>query len=144
MQKGEEMNKPSHFIDLSLLKSHPAFRAIFIARFISIVALGMLAVAVPVQIQQMTKSPLLVGLGVTVAACGMFIGLLTGGVLADRYERKKLILFARSTCGLGFVGLAINAALPDPSLTAVYLLGLWDGFFGAIGVTARLAKIASS
>lgn len=139
MQKGEYMNKPSHFIDLSLLKSHPAFRAVFIARFISIVALGMLAVAVPVQIQQMTQSSLLVGLGVTVAACGMFIGLLTGGVLADRYERKKLILLARSTCGLGFVGLAINAALPEPSLSAVYLLGLWDGFFGAIGVTALLA-----
>ena len=139
MQKGEQMNKSSHFIDLSLLKTHAAFRAVFIARFISIVALGMLAVAVPVQIQQMTQSPLLVGLAVTLAASGMFIGLLTGGVLADRYERKKLILIARSTCGLGFVALAINAALPQPSLIAVYLLGFWDGFFGAIGVTALLA-----
>jgi len=139
VQKGEQMNKPSHFIDLSLLKTHAAFRAVFIARFISIVALGMLAVAVPVQIQQMTRSPLLVGLAVTLSASGMFIGLLFGGVLADRYERKKLILFARSTCGLGFVALAVNAALPAPSLTAVYLLGFWDGFFGAIGVTALLA-----
>lgn len=139
MQKGERMNKSSHFIDLSLLKTHAAFRAVFIARFISIVALGMLAVAVPVQIQQMTHSPLLVGLAVTLAASGMFIGLLTGGVLADRYERKKLILFARSTCGLGFVALAVNATLPEPSLIAVYLLGFWDGFFGAIGVTALLA-----
>ncbi len=139
MQKGEQMNKSSHFIDLSLLKTHAAFRAVFIARFISIVALGMLAVAVPVQIQQMTHSPLLVGLAVTLAASGMFIGLLTGGVLADRYERKKLILLARSTCGLGFIALAINAALPQPSLIAVYLLGFWDGFFGAIGVTALLA-----
>lgn len=139
MHKGEQMNKSSHFIDLSLLKTHAAFRAVFIARFISIVALGMLAVAVPVQIQQMTQSPLLVGLAVTLAASGMFIGLLTGGVLADRYERKKLILIARSTCGLGFIALAINAALPHPSLIAVYLLGFWDGFFGAIGVTALLA-----
>lgn len=133
------MNKSSHFIDLSLLKTHPAFRAVFIARFISIVALGMLAVAVPMQIQHLTHSPLLVGLAVTLAAAGMFIGLLTGGVLADRHERKKLILFARSTCGLGFIALAINAALPEPSLIAVYLLGFWDGFFGAIGVTALLA-----
>lgn len=139
MQKGEHMNKSSHFIDLSLLRTHAAFRAVFIARFISIVALGMLAVAVPVQIQQMTHSPLLVGLAVTLAASGMFIGLIMGGVLADRYERKKLILFARSTCGIGFVALAVNAALPHPSLVAVYLLGFWDGFFGAIGVTALLA-----
>lgn len=133
------MNKPSPLIDLSLLKTHPAFRAVFIARFISIVALGMLAVAVPVQIQQLTRSPALVGLAVTLAGAGMFVGLLTGGVLADRYERKRLILIARSTCGLGFVALAINASLPTPSVSAVFLLGLWDGFFGAIGVTALLA-----
>ncbi len=139
MQKSDVMNKPSHFIDLSLLRTHPAFRAIFIARFISIVALGMLAVAVPVQIQQLTQSPLLVGLAVTLAGAGMFIGLLTGGVLADRYERRRLILFARSTCGLGFVALCINALLPSPSVIAVFVLGLWDGFFGAIGVTALLA-----
>ena len=139
MQKGDVMNKPSHFIDLSLLKTHPAFRAVFIARFISIVALGMLAVAVPVQIQQLTQSPLLVGLAVTLAGAGMFIGLLTGGVLADRYERRRLILFARSTCGLGFVALCVNALLPAPSVIAVFVLGLWDGFFGAIGVTALLA-----
>ncbi|WP_048783868.1 enterobactin transporter EntS, partial [Pantoea vagans] len=133
------MNKPSHLIDLSLLKTHPAFRAVFIARFISIVALGMLAIAVPVQIQQLTRSPALVGLAVTLAGAGMFVGLLTGGVLADRYERKRLILIARSTCGLGFVALAVNASLPTPSVSAVFLLGLWDGFFGAIGVTALLA-----
>lgn len=133
------MNKSSHFIDFSLLKSHPAFRAVFVVRFISIVALGMLAVAIPVQIQQLTHSSLLVGLAVTVAGVGMFVGLLTGGVLADRHERKKLILFARSTCGAGFVALAINASLPEPSVVAVFVLGLWDGFFGAIGVTALLA-----
>lgn len=126
--KSDVMNKPSHFIDLSLLRTHPAFRAIFIARFISIVALGMLAVAVPVQIQQLTQSPLLVGLAVTLAGAGMFIGLLTGGVLADRYERRRLIVFARSTCGLGFVALCINALLPSPSVIAVFVLGLWDGF----------------
>ncbi len=133
------MNKPSWFIDLGLLATHPAFRAVFVARFISILALGMLAVAVPVQIQAMTHSPLLVGLSVTLAGGAMFVGLLLGGVLADRYERKSLILFARSTCGVGFVALCVNAALPQPSLLAVYLLALWDGFFGAIGVTALLA-----
>lgn len=69
----------------------------------------------------------------------MFIGLMAGGVLADRYERKKLILLARGTCGVGFVGLCLNAMLPEPSLIAIYLLGLWDGFFASIGVTALLA-----
>ncbi len=48
-------------------------------------------------------------------------------MLADRYERKRLILLARGTCGVGFVGLCLNALLPEPSLAAIYLLGIWDG-----------------
>lgn len=34
------MNKQSRLLNLSLLKTHPAFRAVFLARFISIVSLG--------------------------------------------------------------------------------------------------------
>ena len=133
------MNRHSLLLNLSLLKTHPAYRAVFLARFISILALGLLGVAVPVQIQTLTGSPFQVGLAVTLTGAAMFIGLMTGGVLADRHERKTLILLARSTCGIGFIGLWINAVLPAPSLIAIYLLGLWDGFFGAIGVTALLA-----
>ncbi len=71
----------------------------------------------------------------------MFIGLMLGGVLADRYDRRKLILFARGTCGLGFVALSLNAFAPAPSLWALYLLAAWDGFFGALGMTALMAVI---
>ena len=133
------MNRNSLLLNLSLLKTHPAFRAVFLARFISIVSLGLLGVAVPVQIQTLTGSSLQVGLAVTLTGGSMFIGLMMGGVLADRHERRRLILLARSTCGLGFIGLTLNAALAAPSLAAIYLLGVWDGFFGAIGVTALLA-----
>lgn len=55
------MNKQSRLLNLSLLKTHPAFRAVFLARFISIVSLGLLGVAVPVQIQMMTHSTRQVG-----------------------------------------------------------------------------------
>lgn len=76
-------------LNLSLLKTHPAFRAVFLARFISIVSLGLLGVAVPVQIQMMTHSTAEIGLSVTLTGGAMFIGLMVGGVLADRYERKR-------------------------------------------------------
>ncbi|EIC84585.1 enterobactin transporter EntS [Serratia sp. M24T3] len=133
------MDNSSILLNFSLLKTHPAFRSVFCARFISILALGLLGIALPVQIQALTGSTLLVGLAVTLAGSGMFVGLLLGGVMADRYERRRLILFARSTCGLGFIGLCINATLPAPSLFAIYVLSVWDGFFGAVGVTALLA-----
>ena len=101
------MNKQSWLLNLSLLKTHPAFRAVFLARFISIVSLGLLGVAVPVQIQMMTHSTWQVGLSVTLTGGAMFVGLMVGGVLADRYERKKVILLARGTCGIGFIGLCL-------------------------------------
>ncbi len=144
------MNQKSWLLNLSLLKTHPAYRAVFIARFISILSLGLLGVAVPVQIQTMTHSSWLVGLSVTLTGGAMFIGLMVGGVLADRYERKKLILLARGTCGVGFIGLCLNAMLPEPSLMAIYPLGLWDGFFaslrrdGAAGGDARAGRAGKS
>lgn len=95
------MNRQSWLLNLSLLKTHPAFRAVFIARFISILSLGLLGVAIPVQIQMMTHSTWQVGLSVTLTGASMFVGLMVGGVLADRYERKRLILLARGTCGVG-------------------------------------------
>ncbi|KAA0684907.1 enterobactin transporter EntS [Azospirillum brasilense] len=129
------------FVDVSLLKSNPDFRRVLIARTISLMALGLLSVAVPLQVYALTGSSLQVGMAAACDGVGMFLGLLLGGVLADRTDRRRLILVARSVCGLGFLGLAANAALPSPSLPAIYALSFWDGFFGAIGVNALLAAM---
>ncbi|WP_114859470.1 enterobactin transporter EntS [Azospirillum brasilense] len=129
------------FVDVSLLKTNPDFRRVLIARTISLMALGLLSVAVPLQVYALTGSSLQVGVAAACDGTGMFLGLLLGGVLADRVDRRQLILVARSVCGLGFLGLAANAALPSPSLPAIYALSFWDGFFGAIGVNALLAAM---
>ncbi|CAO3454399.1 Uncharacterized MFS-type transporter [Azospirillum argentinense] len=129
------------FVDVSLLKTNPDFRRVLIARTISLMALGLLSVAVPLQVYALTGSSLQVGVAAACDGTGMFLGLLLGGVLADRVDRRRLILVARSVCGLGFLGLAANAALPSPSLPAIYALSFWDGFFGAIGVNALLAAM---
>ncbi|WP_221797926.1 enterobactin transporter EntS [Oceanobacter mangrovi] len=134
--------KRSLMVDFGLLASNRDFRNVFIARTISLLGLGMLSVALPIQVFDLTADSFQVGLVMSLEGIGLFIGLLYGGVLADRYNRKRLILLARGICGLGFVGLAANAMwLPEPSLYAIWLLAIWDGFFGAIGVTALLAAM---
>ena len=135
------MSKKNIMLDFSLLKTNANFRAIFIARLMSVLGIGMLNVAVPVQIYELTGSSLQVGYAVALDGIGMFIGLMLGGVLADRMDRKYLILFSRFICGVGFVLLAGNAYLSQPSLWAVYAISLWDGFFSAIGMTALMASI---
>ena len=128
-------------LDFSLLKENPHFRMVFIARMMSVLALGMMTVAVPIQIHQMTGSTLQVGLIMALDGIGMFVGLLIGGVLADKYDRRKLILIARATCGIGFGALALNSLLANSSLAALYILSVWDGFFGAMGMTALMASL---
>lgn len=135
------MNKKSIFVDLGLLKINRDFRNVFIARTISLLGLGMLSVAIPLQVYALTGDSFFVGLALALEGTGLFVGLLLGGVLADRYDRKKIILFARVTCGLGFIGLAINAWLPEPLLWIIFMLSMWDGFFGALGITALLAAM---
>nr|WP_284143506.1 enterobactin transporter EntS [Vibrio alginolyticus] len=135
------MKMPKIMLDFSLLKENPNFRMVFIARMMSILALGMMTVAVPMQIHQMTGSTLQVGMIMALDGIGMFVGLLIGGVLADKYDRRKLILFARTTCGIGFGALALNSLLAESSLVALYVLSVWDGFFGAMGMTALMASL---
>ncbi|MDE8602768.1 enterobactin transporter EntS [Marinomonas sp. RSW2] len=135
------MSKSKIMLDFSLLKTNANFRAIFIARLMSVLGIGMLNVAVPVQIYELTGSSLQVGFAVALDGMGMFVGLMLGGVLADRMDRKWLILASRFICGVGFVLLALNAYLSEPSIWAVYAISLWDGFFSAIGLTALMASI---
>ncbi|MEN3031444.1 enterobactin transporter EntS [Chromobacterium amazonense] len=135
------MKKSPILVDFSLLRLNPHFRCIFIARLISVFAFGILMVAVPVQIHQLTGSPLQVGMAMALDGIGMFAGLMCGGVLADRMDRRRLILLGRSSCGLGFLALAANGFLEQPSLAALYAVSAWDGFFSGIGITSLMASI---
>ncbi len=128
-------------VDLSLLKHNQSFRTLITARGISLLGLGFIAVSMPIQIFMLTGSSVCVGIAAFLDSIGMFAGLLLGGLLADRYDRRVLILFARSTCGIGFAGLALNAGLATPSVLLVYGLSLWDGFFGALGLSALAAAM---
>ncbi|MGC1510224.1 enterobactin transporter EntS [Ketobacter sp. MCCC 1A13808] len=135
------MGKPSIVVDFGLLKTNRHFRAIFVARMMSVFALGILLVAVPVQIHELTGSTVQVGIAMAMDGVGMFVGLMCGGVLADRFDRRKLILLARFLCGAGFLVLALNSFISEPSVLALYIVSVWDGFFGAMGITALMAAI---
>ncbi len=127
------------FIRLSLLKENDQYRRLLIARTLSLLGLGFLIVAVPVQVYHLTGSSLWVALAGASDAAGLFLGLLVGGVLADTRDQRSLILMARSVCGLGFAALTVNALLSSPSVLVLVGLAFIDGFFGAIGVAALMA-----
>ncbi|GGT96864.1 enterobactin transporter EntS [Actinomadura citrea] len=126
-------------IDVGPLRDSRPFRNVFIARTVSVFGIGMLAVALPVQVYDLTGSTVHVG-GVSAAeGFALLAGFLWGGVLADRHDRRRLMLRARAAAGIGFVLLALNAFLPAPSLAALYALAAWDGLMTGVSITALLA-----
>ncbi|TDC55642.1 enterobactin transporter EntS [Actinomadura sp. KC345] len=130
-------------MDIGPLRDSKPFRNVFIARTVSVFGIGMLAVALPVQVYALTGSTVHVGAVAAAEGFALLAGFLWGGVLADRHDRRTLMLRARTAAGIGFVLLAVNAFLPSPSVAALYVLAAWDGLATGVSVTALLAATPS-
>ncbi|AZG44373.1 enterobactin transporter EntS [Gordonia insulae] len=134
----------SLLIDISPLRESAPFRRIFVARLISLIGIGLLLVSVPVQMYDLTGSSAQVGAATAVTGITTFVGMLVGGSLADRFDRKRLILVGRGGAALSFAGLAVNAfgILPGtPSVAALYALAGIDGLIGALSTSALMAAV---
>ena len=79
-------------------------------------------VALPFQIKELTNSYLAVGAIGAVELIPLIIFGLYGGVLADRYDRKKLIWVSEFGSMVLTTALLINSILPQPSLLAIYVI----------------------
>lgn len=126
-------------LDVSPLRASRDFRFIFLARLISLLGIGLLVVAVPVQTYQLTRSTLHVGGVATTMGVALFVGSLWGGILADRFERKRTIQLARTVAGVGFLVLGLNSLLHSPMLWVIYLVAVADGVAGGVSGTALMA-----
>ncbi|SEG73786.1 MFS transporter, ENTS family, enterobactin (siderophore) exporter [Thermomonospora echinospora] len=126
-------------MDISPLRTSRPFRNVFVARTVSVFGIGMLMVALPVQVHEMTGSTVHVGAVAAASGFALLAGFLWGGVLADRHDRRRLMLRARTAAAVGFALLTVNAFLPSPSLGALYVLAAWDGLATGVSVTALLA-----
>lgn len=108
-------------IDISPLRENRDFRRLFIAASISRLGSYATYVALPFQMAHITGSYVSVGL-IGVAELGplIFFGLY-GGVLADRIDRRRLVMWTElglmAVCGI----LIANSAQARPSTTPLYV-----------------------
>ncbi|GAA1407049.1 MFS transporter [Glutamicibacter uratoxydans] len=130
-----------HAIDLGPLRSSRSFSVIFWGRLVSIAGIGVLSTAIPLQVYSLTGSSVQVALVATVMGLAGFAGALGGGLLADRLDRRRLILAARSAAIVGFILLAVNAFLAEPHLAAFHIAAAVDGLAGGISATALSAAV---
>ena len=110
------------FIDIRPLRHNTAFRRLFASQFISGLGTMVSYVAVPWQLYQLTRSNAQVGLLglvqlVPVVVCGLL-----GGAVADRVDRKRLLIGSEALMALCLAGLLVNALTAVPSVLAIYAL----------------------
>ena len=109
-------------IDIGPLRRNAAFRRLFASQFISGLGTMVSYVAVPWQLYELTRSNALVGLLGVVQLVPVVVCGLLGGVVADRVDRKRLLIGSESLMALCLAGLLANALTATPSALAIYAL----------------------
>jgi Transmembrane secretion effector len=99
-----------------------SFRLLFITRVASTTAVQMLAVVVGWHIYELTDSALQLGMIGLIQVLPPLLLMLATGQVADRYNRRLVLRWCYAVAFTSAVGLVIVAALPQPSLTAMYVL----------------------
>jgi MFS family permease len=131
------------FADIGPLREFPDFRRLWAGTTLSAVGGALTMFAVPLQVYDITRSPLAVGaIGVAELIPAITIGLL-GGTLADAVDRRKLVLAASSCDAAVSAGLAAQAFAGLHSVWLLYILVAVSASFGAISSPARRTLIPS-
>jgi MFS family permease len=123
--------------DVTPLREHPAFRRLWLGTMLSRTGSAMTSFAITLQVYDLTRSPAAVG-GLGVA---MFLPLLLitlpGGTLADRVDRRRLVLaVAVGQTVLSAVLFAL-AAFGGASLWSLYALVAIGAAFSAVSAPAQ-------
>ena len=110
------------FIDISLLKKNRHYALLYVGQFVSFIGTMITTVALPYQVYQLTHSSLMVGLLSLVQLIPLLITALLGGVFADKYNRRSLVIMSEACLVIGCALLAINAYIAQPSLAGIFVI----------------------
>jgi MFS family permease len=108
--------------DLAPLRDSRDFRLVLIGSFLSGLGAQATLVALPYQVYIQTRSALLVGLLGAVELAPLVAAALFGGAVADRMDRRRLLLLGQVGLVLTAAGLAVAAAIGHPPIAVLYAL----------------------
>jgi MFS family permease len=128
-------------VDTTPLRESRDFRLLFIGQLVSMLGTQLTVVAIPYQVYSMTHSSLQVG-AISLAQLFPFLaGALAAGPIGDAMDRRPMMIWTSVVLAMTSGAMAINAAVPHPSLVALYVISaLASGFFG-FSSTARMASV---
>ena len=126
-------------IDLAPMRESRDYRRLFAGRFVSMGGNAVATTAANWQVYGLTHSSLAVGLLTLADGVGLFIGLMAGGMLADRHDRRALLMaFLLPQAGLAVL-LMVNSLLGHPQLWPLYVLTFGLGMLSGLSSPASTA-----
>src|SRR3954453_2589217 len=135
------MRLPRIHADTTALRESRELRRLVLGNFISGMGTQASLVALPYQLYIQTKSPLLTGLLGAAELVPLIVMALLGGALADRLDRRRLLLVDQIALVLIATALCLAALAGEPPTWLLYVLGGLLAGFGAIQNVARSAIV---
>jgi MFS transporter, ENTS family, enterobactin (siderophore) exporter len=128
-------------IDAAPLKESRDFRWLYGGRFAAQAGTMVATTAANWQVYQLTHSPLAVGLLSLTVSLGELVSMLTGGMLADRHDRRTMLLSTGLPQVVLAAALLVNSLRAHPALAAIYVIMLAAGLLAGIGAPASTAAV---
>jgi len=128
------------FLDLGPLRESREFRLLWAGQLISTTGRQVTVVAIPYQIYVLTGSTLAVGLLGLAQAVPLVLAGLYAGALADRFDRRLVMLASLSVLGLTSLALAL-AAGGHPAVWFIYALAAASAGVSTAEHSARSATV---
>jgi MFS family permease len=123
-------------IDVTPLKHSRDFRLLWFGNAVSFLGTQITFVAIPFQVYELTESTLAVGLIGLVELIPLVTLSLLGGAVADRMDRRTLLIRTDTALAATSGLLAINATIGKPQLWAIYALAAVSAALFAFGLPA--------
>jgi MFS family permease len=129
-------------VDITPLRRSANYRRLWSGYLVSVFGNQITVVAVPYQVYHLTRSTLDVGL-VSLAQLGpLLFGSLGGGTLADRVDRRRLLIATQTLFALSSMTLAVNATFTHPQLWVIFVASACSAGLSGIDNPTRAAMIA--
>jgi MFS family permease len=121
---------------------HRDFRLFLLGQFVSLCGTWIQTVAQGWLVLQLTDSAFAVGLVTTLGSLPILLFTLYGGVVADRADKRKLVLVLQWGMALEAIGLGVLTQFDLITVEWVMVLAVLFGLFSAFEVPTRQALVA--
>ncbi len=124
-------------VDLEPARRDRDFRMIWLGQLVSGVGRQVTLVALPLELWQLTRNPLSIGLLAIVQLVPILLFSLGGGTVADAVDRRRLLVATQAGLAACSAALAALAFLPAPPLAGFYVVAFLAAGIGAVDQPTR-------